>query len=129
MVGAGVVIVIRGSDTGVTSSGSELWHQSTSGVADTAEDGDLFGTTLATNRLDEALGTGFSDLIVGVPRKDVGSVLDAGAANVLYGSASGLTATGDQFLHQNSPGVLDAAEESDRFGTALSERQGNEPFP
>jgi FG-GAP repeat len=33
---------------------------------------------------------GAADLAVGVPGEDVGSISDAGAVNVLYGSASGL---------------------------------------
>ena len=36
---------------------------------------------------------GFDDLAVGVPGEDVGTVVDAGAVNVLYGTASGLAAS------------------------------------
>ena len=53
---------------------------------------------------------------MGVPLN--GSV-GAGAVNVLYGTASGLSASGNQFWHQNSAGILDAAEEDDRFGSVL----------
>jgi hypothetical protein len=37
--------------------------------------------------------------------------------HVLYGSASRLTATGDQFWNQDSVGILDAAEGYDHFGS------------
>jgi hypothetical protein len=38
-------------------------------------------------------GDGFADLAIGVPEEDTGGAEDAGAVNVIYGSASGLTAT------------------------------------
>jgi hypothetical protein len=43
---------------------------------------------------------------------------DAGAVNVLYGSAGGLQATSpdDQFWNQDSAGVKDTAEGDDGFG-------------
>ena len=42
--------------------------------------------------------------------------MDAGAANVLFGSAAGLTAAGDQIWHQDSAGILDVAEAGDLLG-------------
>ena len=65
-------------------------------------------------------GDGIGDLAVGVPFEDVDGNLDAGAVNVLYGSATGLTASGDQFWTQNSTGVLDDAEAGDAFGSSLA---------
>ena len=64
---------------------------------------------------------GFTDLAIGVPFEDVGAVGDAGAVNVLYGSAGGLQATSpdDQFWNQDSPGVRDTAESNDDFGYSL----------
>ena len=50
-------------------------------------------------------GDGFDDLAIGVPDEDIGAISNAGAVNVLYGSASGLTAAGDQLWHQDSSGV------------------------
>ena len=43
----------------------------------------------------------------------------AGAVSVLYGSAAGLVAQGNQFWSQDSPGVSDMSEYSDLFGHAL----------
>jgi len=65
---------------------------------------------------------GFADLAVGVPHEDVGTVADAGAVNVLYGSAARLQATSpdDQFWNQDSTGVSDAAESGDAFGSSLA---------
>jgi len=44
----------------------------------------------------------------------------AGAVNLIYGTASGLSSTGNQFWHQNSAGVPDSAEENDSFGLSLA---------
>ena len=45
--------------------------------------------------------------------------MTAGAVNVIYGSAAGLTATDNQLWHQNSSGIADAAEAGDHFGGSL----------
>jgi len=55
----------------------------------------------------------YADLAVGVPFEDTSGVdTDDGGVNVIYGSASGLSATGtpDQLWGQGSPDVEDAAE-------------------
>jgi hypothetical protein len=41
---------------------------------------------------------------------------NAGAVNVLYGGAAGLTGSGSQFFTQNTPGVGGTAEDGDLFG-------------
>jgi len=40
--------------------------------------------------------------------------------HVLYGSASGLSATGSQYWTQDASGIADAIETGDRFGSALA---------
>jgi hypothetical protein len=40
--------------------------------------------------------------------------------HIILGSAAGLTATGGQFWHQNSPSVPNACQNDDAFGTALA---------
>ena len=50
----------------------------------------------------------------------VPEALDAGIVQVLYGSPGGLTASGDQVWHQDSPGIADNPETSDNFGAALA---------
>jgi hypothetical protein len=64
---------------------------------------------------------GFADLAVGVPFEDVGNVANAGAVNVIYGSAGGLRAVGSQFLHEDTPAILGSgAEAGDQYGHALA---------
>jgi FG-GAP repeat len=68
-------------------------------------------------------GDGFDDVAIGVPQEDVGSIQDAGAVNVIYGSSSGLSATSaraDQFWTQNSADVIDVSEMDDEFGSSLT---------
>src|SRR6266540_1729265 len=62
---------------------------------------------------------GFADLAVGVS-EDVGAIGDAGAVNVLYGAAGGLTGAGSQLFTQASPEVAGIAEAGDSFGYALA---------
>ncbi|MDQ4095619.1 MAG: integrin alpha [Actinomycetota bacterium] len=65
-------------------------------------------------------GDGYSDLAVGTLNDDGGTVDDAGSVNVLYGSASGLSAANDQQWHQDSLNVSDQAEAGDAFGASLA---------
>jgi disulfide bond formation protein DsbB len=117
-IGAGAVNVLYGSLAGLTATGSQVWHQDRSGiVGDGAEEGDQFGWALAAANLGKSSQ---ADLAIGVAKEDVGAASDAGAVNVLYGSSTGLTASGDQFWHQNSSGIADASEEFESFGSALA---------
>jgi hypothetical protein len=116
---AGSVNVLYGSPSGLTATGDQLWSQNSSGVLDAVEDGDRFGASLAAADFD---GDGYDDLAIGVPWEDLasGSIPEAGAVNVLHGSAFGLTEVGDQLWTQDSPGVLNKAEELDHFGWSLT---------
>ena len=111
---AGAVSVLYGGAGGLSATGNQFWSQNSADILNVSEASDRFGEFLAAGDLD---GDSHDDLAVGVPSEDLGdNVPDAGAVNVLYGDAGGLSATGNQFWHQNSPGVLDAAEGLDAFG-------------
>jgi hypothetical protein len=114
---AGAVHVLYGTAAGVTASRSQLWTQESAGVLDQAEARDQFGMErLAAG---DPNGDGFDDLAIAVRAEDLGSILDTGAVEVLYGSSDGLTATGDQFWTQDSPDILDRAETRDRWARSL----------
>lgn len=114
---AGAVNVIYGSNGGLTTIADEFWHQNSFSILDTSENYDQFGTSLTANDFD---GDGKDDLAIGIPGEDIGSVNSAGAVSVLYGIAGGLSGSRDQFWHQNSPGILDTAENYDNFGRSLT---------
>jgi FG-GAP repeat len=114
---AGAVNVLAGSAGGLTSSGSQYFTQNTSGVAGSADVADSFGSALAAGDFDH---DGFADLAVGVPFESFGSIVEAGAVNVLYGSADGLSAAGGPLFTQDTPGVANSAGTDDRFGHALA---------
>ena len=126
--GEAVVKVYYGSSTSKTLSGGlhlnatpQSWHQDSLGILGKTEAGDNFGTALAAGDFNS---DGFTDLAVGVPDEDLGaqfvSIPNAGAVHVIYGSSAGLTSSGNQFWHQNSPGILDMAETGDFFGAGLA---------
>lgn len=117
IVNAGGINVIFGSPIGLTADGDQLWHQNKPGILDQTEFADRFGWALAAGDFD---GDGFADLVVGSPYEDVNGSGDAGAVNVIFGSADGLSAVGDQFWTQDSPGILDQAERVDLFGRSLA---------
>ena len=120
---SGAVNVIYGSSGGLSATplspingrNDQIWTQSIIGGV---EQGDVFGYALTTGDFNK---DGFSDLAIGVPGEDIGTTIpDAGAVNVLYGSSTGLTTTGNQIWTQNSPDIEGNAEAGDRFGGALA---------
>jgi hypothetical protein len=114
---AGAVSVIYGSASGLAATGDQFWHQDVANVEGGAESGDQFGAALAVGDFN---GDGYDDLAIGVPGEDIGDIPDAGAVNILFGSANGLTATGDRLYHQDFNGILEVAEAYDRFSSVLS---------
>jgi hypothetical protein len=63
---------------------------------------------------------GVDDLVVGVPYEaDIAGVALPGAIQVFRGNVSGLTSTGDAFIHQNTAGVPNSNAQADYFGIAL----------
>jgi hypothetical protein len=110
---AGAVNILSGSASGLTSVGGRLFTQ----VGGAPEETDLFGDALAAGDFNH---DGFDDLAVAAPEEDVGSIVDAGAVSVPYGSAGGLTTTGGRLFSKDSPGIDGSASERDFFGHALT---------
>ena len=108
---------LYGSANGITASGSQLWTQNSSGIADMAELSDGFGQVLAAADFGNSA---HADLAIGTPLENVGSLVNAGAVNIIYGTSTGLASAGNQYWHQNSSGIADTATEGDQFGNALA---------
>jgi hypothetical protein len=123
---AGTVHVLYGdpfaTPPGLSANGSQLWTQNsrqiegTGDIADASEEDDRFGSALAS------FGFNGSDLAIGVPGEDVGTVADAGAVNVIYFNAGAgqLSFGNNQLWTQDVADVEDAAEPGDQFGSALA---------
>ncbi len=116
-ISAGAVIVLNGSPGGLTATGSQLWTQDTPEVLGASELNDLFGISLAAGDFN---GDAAPDLAIGIRGENVGSTVDAGAVALLYAAAGGLSADGNQFWSQDSPGIAGAPETSDLFGRSLT---------
>jgi hypothetical protein len=98
-------------------------------IAGGAETGDTFGYSLTVGNFGRNYNdlrffpktfiVRSADLAIGVPFEDVGSVSNAGAVNVIYGFAKGLSTTGNQIISQETPGVPGDPESGDMFGLGL----------
>lgn len=109
--GCGAVAVLYGSASGLTTAGSQFWHQDLLGLRNEALD--YFGWSLAAGDLD---GDGIDDLAVGVPYEDETAV-NQGAAVLILGSPSGLTAAGSKQLLDGCTG---GGETDDLYGFSLA---------
>lgn len=115
--GLGAVHVLYGSLSRLTANRSQFWDQSTPGVLGDAQGWERFGETLAAGDFN---GDGRDDLAVGAPMHVVMPISrPCGAVNVLYGAAGGLSATGNQLWHEDSPGIAGQCDIQARFGLAL----------
>src|SRR5439155_15025624 len=97
---------------------NQFWTQDSTNVLDQVEVLDEFGFSLVANDFNN---DGRTDLAIGVLNEDLeGSqtIVDAGAANVLYGGPNGLQtdSPANQFWNQNSPGMPGDAAPSNEFG-------------
>jgi hypothetical protein len=115
----GEVNVLYGGTNGLTTNGDQLWSQDSPGIADTSENGDSFGDSLAAANLGK---TSQQDLAIGVPSEDLGDpvVGRAGALHIIYGTSTGLSKAGDQFWHQDKDEVQGTIEQFDTFASDLA---------
>ncbi|MCO7225977.1 phosphatidylinositol-specific phospholipase C domain-containing protein [Pleionea sp. CnH1-48] len=97
---------------------SELGDYLSQALAGSAESDDQLGHALASGDFNN---DGYQDLVIGVPREDIGSILDAGAINIIYGGSEGLAnrAGQCQIIHQNSSEVAGSSKAGDYFGHSL----------
>jgi cysteine-rich repeat protein len=113
----GAVHIVYGADSGPDPKNDASFREGVAGVAGVNEAGDQFGYALAVGDFD---GDGYDDLAVGEPYETAAAQANAGAAVVLYGSASGLTAAGSSQWWQSKAGVLGSSEPGDNFGKSLA---------
>jgi hypothetical protein len=105
-VNAGALVIFYGAAGTGLSTGSIVGHQNLLG--ETAEKGDFEFGSLAVGRFDG----NHHDLVWGLAGEDFQSPirLDAGLVHVVHGGPGGLTATGAQIWHQDSPDIAETAD-------------------
>lgn len=107
--GAGQIVALYGSASGVTTTKRTTIGQNTTGVPGDAEAGDGFGWTSAYGDYN---GDGFDDLAVSAPFEDVSGDTDGGTVVIVWGSAKGLS---------GATTIKDQAPSShDRWGKSLA---------
>ncbi|WP_338898155.1 hypothetical protein WBG99_23210 [Streptomyces sp. TG1A-60] len=106
---AGSVALVPGTASGITGTGTRVFHQNTAGVPGVAEKDDRFGAATALLDLD---GDGHADLAAGSPTENS----DNGAVWILGGTATGLT-TGSALAF--GPKDVSAPYTDAMFGAAL----------
>jgi hypothetical protein len=116
-VESGIVQVLYGTASGLSDVNNQLWRQGADGIPGEEETEEHFGGALSAGDFD---GDGYDDLAIGVAGEVIDTKYDAGAVHVLYGTVSGLTATGNQYLYQDMVTLLGSSEGGDRFGNALA---------
>jgi hypothetical protein len=109
----GSLVTLYGGRSGLTAAGARQLDQDSSGIAGHPEPRDQFGAVLFAVDLGQTPAT---DLLVGVFGEDAGSTDDAGAVEVLYGRASGLSGKHSQFLTEDSTGMKDSTGNGEAFG-------------
>ncbi len=112
---SGYVATVPGSPSGVQASQAHIVHGNSAGIDGSAGTGDWFGMLLATADFN---GDDNSELVVGVPLRDIGATTDAGVVVVLQGTDDGITSADSQTFHQNVAGIGDQVEAIEYFGTA-----------
>lgn len=126
---AGQVVVLYGdADNRVGEGARGVIHQQMAGIAGLAESGDRFGSAVAVADID---CDGYTDLVVGTPYEDLGSVVDSGYVQVVWGGPGGLGARPSRNLSQAEFALPVTA--GDQFGYAVDALedvgQGGTPNP
>jgi hypothetical protein len=114
---AGAVQILPSSSTGLTTIGSTLWSQASSGVPGSPEADDGFGDGLLALRVTSA--TRADLLIASTGETFAGNSALRGMVELLPGSPSGPTATGVQEFDGGTAGLVHSAPSGSGFGIAL----------
>jgi len=117
---AGAVNILYGTFANGAQSNApddQRWSQRSGGIDGDPETGDQFGAAISTGDYN---ADGFTDLAIGVPTDDINIADGAGRVNVLYGSAAGLSADGNQLWSEQLLGVGGEPRSGENFGGSLT---------
>ena len=113
----GAIMILYGTENGTTSVDDDYWGQRSNGVPGYVGVGDEFGAVVTTGDLNE---DGYDDVIIGVPGETVSSRNDAGAVQILYGSATGSITDGAEMLYVSQSAFTGTSQTNARFGSAIT---------
>jgi FG-GAP repeat protein len=114
LANAGSIVLLRGSASGIATSGNQSLTQNTSGIPGTAESGDKFGSFVLLSDIDR---NGRADLAASAVGEQVtGTTVHTGALWRVRGASTGLTGTGSKSFGSYE---LGRAREDQSFGQAL----------
>ncbi|MCP3976447.1 MAG: hypothetical protein GY720_18325 [bacterium] len=113
---AGAVHLLFGSVDGLTATDGLFLHRNVPGVAGQAAAFDHWGQSLAAGDFNN---DGRDDLAVGAPFDDVNTTSGAGSVQVFFGSAGGLSTSGDKIYHRATPGIKGPLSDGN-FGSSLA---------
>lgn len=116
-IASGAVEVVYGSGAGPELERRQRFWPGGPGMVGDGDDAREFGRRVVWGDFD---ADGFDDLAVSAPEEHVDAKIEAGTVRVIYGSASGLTTSGDQQWSLDDPGIEGDATEGDLFGNDLA---------
>jgi hypothetical protein len=128
VVDCGMVHVVYGSSgAGLSGTGDQFWHQTSTGIGLAEEASEFFGFALAAGDFN---GDGCDDLAIGVPQDNAGDpvVSHSGAVVVLYGSRNKLSGTNSQHWYQTKDGTHGNLEWDDNYGYALAASRARQSY-
>ena len=119
--GRGAVHVIYGSRTGLTSTGDQVWRQSSPGIPGGAEANDQFGALIvAADFGSNPSSQRYTDLAISSPGESLDGVGSAGTVHVLSGPAAGLQSRNVQVWREDRLGGRLFDYDSVGFGELLA---------
>ena len=126
VINAGAVQVFDGAASGLQTNAANniIWSQS-GNIAGVVEANDRFGVSLSAADFNS---DNITDLVVGVPREDLGNISNAGTLNIIYGNISGLTEDGNHLINQDSTGIGGDPMAGYNYGETLATGYINEDF-
>jgi FG-GAP repeat len=117
----GEIEMLRGSSAGLTGTGSTFWTETTTGVPGDPEKGDWLGWSLAAGDFNS---DSRCDIAAGLSGESVGTVIAAGAVDVLYSGPNGPDPvngpTKPQIWDRDSTGIDDVPRAGAQFGYSLA---------
>ncbi|MFP3987928.1 FG-GAP-like repeat-containing protein [Streptomyces sp. E11-3] len=106
---AGMVVLLRGTSSGLTGSGAQAFHQDTSGIPGATESNDWFGSKVVLNDLS---GWGRADLAIGA----MGENNEDGTILYLPSGSAGISTSSGVYIGRSQLGT----QAGDGLGSALT---------